>query len=283
MNAVKTSVLLIVFWLLLTAIPCYAATAPMHGQTPALSLETVSEDHSNLLRGNLEPIGNSTQIGNASESTWATESLYSIQAHVRRAEINPGDTVEIEIYLSGYGIPLKNKLTMVWSSPYVIDENDPGKVTTMIKNYDINSEILTLGLTDIPLKRAGNISGETGEGLALSLGYFAHPVELPPGNPQYGFKSVMGEWNWNGNPPILVSLNTRRDTPGGGYQVALTFTYGNETNLKQDFKIVEFHVKSSWERWEPRLVVAGAVIAFIALIITAAGTIWQMVRWHRGQ
>jgi len=94
---------------------------------------------------------------------------------------------------------------------------------------------------------------------------------------------VMGETNWNGNPPILVKLNTRKGASAGDYQVKLTFTYGNETNLKQDFKTVEFHVKSSWEWWEPRLVVSGAVIAFIALIITAAGTIWQMVRWRRGK
>jgi hypothetical protein len=87
MNAIKISALLIVFWLLFAAIPCYAATALLHGQTPALSLETVSEDNANRVLGNLETIGNSSEIGNASEP------VYSINAYVGNPRIIPGETL----------------------------------------------------------------------------------------------------------------------------------------------------------------------------------------------
>jgi len=288
MSAIRISALLIVLWLLFTAIPCYAAVALPRGQTSALSLETVSEDNPNRSLGNLEPIGNSTQIGNVSDTAWATEAVYSIDAHVRDPEINPGQAVEIEIYLSGYGVPAKNKLVMYWSSPRVINEDDPGNITTIIKNYDINTGILTLGLTDIPLKRSGNISGSVGQGFVLNVGFFAHPMGIiPTPFPESGFKSVMGEWNWNGYPPILVKLNTRQDAPSGDCQVSLIFTYGNETHLKQDFKVVEFHIRSGWERWQERwqkwAIGFGVVIAFIGLfrnpIWSVIKLIWRGIRW----
>ncbi len=273
-----------VLWLLFTAVPHYATAAFPLGHEPSLNLENLDGGSVYRVTLNDESVKRNTEIGNSSNPSWATEAVYSIDAHIRNTEVNPGDPVEIDIYLSGYGIPAKNKLLIIWSSPYVINEDDPGNITTTIKNYDINTETLTLGLTNIPLKREGNISGEIGEGFVLNLGFFAHPMSIIPGPfPQTGFKTVMGEWNWNGNPPILVKLNTRRDAPSGDYQVSLIFTYGNDTNPKQAFDVVQFHVKSTWDRWEPRVVVAGSVIAFIALIIAAAGTIWQMVRWRRGQ
>jgi len=178
MNAVKISVLLIVFWLLFTAVPCFAAAALPYGQTPVLSLETVSEDNANLPRGNLESIGNSTQIGNASEDAWATEAIYSIDAHVRHPEINPGQAVEIEVYLSGSGIPEKSKLMIIWSSPYVIDENDPGKITRLI-GYVISDGNFAPLFEDIPLN-VGDITGTSGAWVVPSLVTFGPAFALLP-------------------------------------------------------------------------------------------------------
>ena len=273
MNVVRILVLIIVFWLLFTAVPCFAAAALPYGQTPALSLETVSQDNANRVLRNLEAIGNSTQIGNASEYAWATEAIYSIDAHVRHPEINPGQAVEIEVYLSGYGIPEKTKLMIIWSSPYVIDENDPGKIT-YLKGYDISGGNFTVLFADIPLN-VGNITGTSGAWLVPSLATFEPAVALLPKDfpEDIGLKMVMGETNWNGNPPILVKLNTRKGASAGDYQVKFTFTYGDETNLKQDFKTVEFHVTSYWERNQYCYTIGLAV--GIPLVIFVAGIIMR--------
>jgi len=92
MNAVKISVLLIVFCFLFIAIPCYAAESVPYGQTRAVSLRTVSEGNANRVLGNLEPIGNSTQIGNA------LEAIYSIDARLTDAEIVGSDTLHLNIF-----------------------------------------------------------------------------------------------------------------------------------------------------------------------------------------
>ncbi len=269
MNAVKISVLLIAFYFLFTAVPCFAAAALPYGQTPALSLETVSEDNANLPRGYLEPIGNSTQIGNASEHAWATEAIYSIDAHVKHPEINPGQAVEIEVYLSGYGIPEKSKLMIIWSSPYVIDDNDPGKITRLI-GYVISDGNFTPLFEDVPLN-VGDITGTSGAWVVPSLVTFEPAFALLPKDfpEDIGLKMVMGETNWNGNPPILVKLNTRKGASAGDYQVKFTFTYGNETNLEQDSEEVEFHVTSYWER-NQRWYTIGLAVG-IPLVIFVAG------------
>lgn len=270
MSAVRILVLLIAFWLLVTAIPCYAAAALPYGQTPALSLETVCEGNANSLLGNLEPIRNSTQIGNASETAWDTEAVYSIDAHVRNPVVNPGDTVEIEVYLSGYGIPEKNKLMMIWSSPYVIDKTGPGNFT-FLTNYDINTNTITWGFIDLR-STIGNTTGAPCAWLVLPPVFFEPAAALLPKEfPDTGLRMVMGETNWNDEPPILVKLKTSEVALSGDYQVKFTFTYGNETNLKQDYESVEFHITSRWERNQQKysicLGVGIPIVLFVAGII----------------
>lgn len=55
-----------------------------------------------------------------------SNAVYSIVTCNRTPKVNPGEKLEIEIFLSGYGIPEKNKLSIKWSSPYVIDKKNPG-------------------------------------------------------------------------------------------------------------------------------------------------------------
>lgn len=283
MIIIRFLLLLPLLWSFSTAVPCFGAEEILYEQASTHSFDTSNTNRVCLVLQNLEPARQAPQPGNASEPAWATEAVYSITAHVRNPTVNPGETIEIEVYLSGHGVPAKNKLTMIWSSPYVIDENDPGTVITTIKDYKINTEELILGLTEHPLKRAGNISGGSGEAIVLNLGHFAHPVDLlPKPFPEIGFKGVMGEWNWNGEPPILVKLNTSTNALDGDYQVAFTFTYGYEDNPKQAFRVVDFHVRSSWEWWQEQwqkwAIGGGVSIALVSLLVTAAGTVWQICR-----
>lgn len=264
MSAVRISVLLIVFWLLFSSTICYAAAVLPHGQTSALSLETVSEDNANRLLGNLEPVGNSTQIGNASEP------VYSINAFVRAPEIIPGNPVEIEIYLSGFGIPDYDKLYINWTAPSLIDENNPGNWTVFggsARNFD-NTFAHSAYMT-------------------LSPGFFEPFGNLTRDAQSFGINLVVSEHDENGEPPILINLNTVKGAKSGDYQVRLTFTYGNETNLKQGSQEIQFHVLSGWERfeeqWQARVTIIGIIVAVVALIITATASIWQMFRWRRGK
>jgi len=262
MNAIKISALLIVFWFLFTAVPCFAAVWYPHGQTPGLSLETVGEDNANRVLENLETIGNSSEIGNASEP------VYSINAYVRDPEIKPSQTLEIEIYLSGFGIPEYNKLYINWTAPHVINESEPGNWTVWGQPMD------TFGT-----------SYAHSMYIILPTNVFGPFELLPQGSEDHGLNLLYSEHDDNGEPPISINLNTIKDADSGDYQVKLTFTYGNETNLKQDYQEIQFHVLSGLEQWQEKyqagLTFAALIVAVVSLLITAAASIWQMVRWCR--
>jgi hypothetical protein len=53
---------------------------------------------------------------------------YRLVSRNRTPTVSPGGTVEIEMFLSGYGVPEKNKLHIQWSSPHVIDKKNPGSL-----------------------------------------------------------------------------------------------------------------------------------------------------------
>lgn len=94
----------------------------------------------------------------------------------------------------------------------------------------------------------------------------------------FAFPELVSEYTWDDNPPFFLSLNTNKRASAGNYQVLITLTYGKETAPQQDSMSVEFHIQSRWERLELPLAITGAVIALLALIVTAVGTIWQMLR-----
>ena len=61
------------------------------------------------------------------------EPTYSIVARARNYSIRGGDNIEIDIYLTGLGIPEENKLVLLWSSPNIIDTSSKGVLTSCIK------------------------------------------------------------------------------------------------------------------------------------------------------
>lgn len=263
MNVAKIPILLVVLWSLFTAIPSYAATS----SASIPSAATVSEDNSN---------GNSTPIGNTSEA------VYSIDASLSNPTINPGDILEIAVYLSGYGIPDKYKLTVIWSYPKVIEEKE-GNIT-FLDGYEISGGNVMVRFKTVPLG-VGNSSASFAAWVVPSNAIFATvPPFVQPDFPEkIGIRMVMGEFNWGGNPPILIELKTSTNAAAGDYQVGLTFTYGNETNPKQDSKFVEFHIRSMWwgyprENWLFGASVFGGATAWLALIIGARAAICRRSR-----
>jgi len=215
--------------------------------------------------------------GNASQEYY-TPTIFTIVAQNRTPSVSPGGNIEIDIFITGYGISQKNKLYISWSAPYVIDKEKPGYLATSF-DYDPTTQIASRGQAayktwDIPPEVTGAEFGFN----SLGLFYAVKPVDKP-----YLFPDLASEHTWDDYPPFFLSLKTDSKAPAGDYQVSITLTYGNETDPKQDSKLVQFHIESLWERSELPLAIFGGVVALIALMITAAGTIWQMVRWCRGK
>jgi hypothetical protein len=192
------------------------------------------------------------------------EPTYSIVSRVRKRTIKGGDSVEIDIYVTGLGIPEANKLVLLWSSPNVIDVSRPGVATYCIGEFTkkLKGENMIVPVAGARYVDQSELD-PNGIALHLSKGYFL-PV------PKYYYPNMplnVGERIHEGYHPISISLPTQKKAKSGDYKIDLTLTYRFKNTLKQASNTVEFRITSWWDRNQWWILTAGAVIAFISLIL----------------
>ncbi len=193
------------------------------------------------------------------------EPTYSIIARARSHDIKGGDNIDIDIYLTGQGIPEANKLVLLWSSHNIIDVSSPGVATYCIEQVTkkLNSKVMA-----VPVAGKNYITHReldpNGLALFLSRGYF-----LPaPKQENIDLPLIMGERCHSGYHPISISLKTLRKAKSGDYEIDVNLTYTYKNITKQGSNKVKFHITSWWDRNGARVITAGTIIAFILLVLT---------------
>jgi len=197
------------------------------------------------------------------------EPTYSIVARASSYRIKGGDDIEIDVHLTGIGIPDANKFIFLWSSPNVIDSSQSGDCTycTVAFKGEIGGQDGTFPLVDAESYHLK--VDATGTMLNLHKGFFLPwPTLLSPKETQPDLPVIVAERDSKGRPPISVSLRTLRTARPGDYTVDLVFTYTYRNIVKQASEKVKFHITSWWDRHEWWIITAGSVIAFILLVLT---------------
>lgn len=183
----------------------------------------------------------------------AQQCAYSLIVHNSTPKMKPGETLHVELFISGYGTFLKDKLSVTWSSPDVIDTKNPGNYVA-----DHNPPI---GI-DI-----------TGVIMWIEPKYFTMSVPNAKQNPPYGFPQIIPESQVVENEyPLLFNINTSKTAPSGDYNIVFIFTYGDDNNVYQDYKTTSFHITSTWERTQDIWEGCAVVIALASLLWTAIFT-----------
>jgi hypothetical protein len=181
---------------------------------------------------------------------------YSLVIRNLTPTINPGNTLEIEVFFSGYGIPSKNKLYVSWSSAKVIDRDTPGTIEVA-------------GLGPVGIDPNGNITVLPSDIFSIS------PIIKAP--PDYGIPLIRSETSLSGKYPILLKLNTSKTAPSGNYDITFVFTYGDDQNMYQDYKTTQFHISNFWERKQLWFQITAVLIA-LASLLTGAIFSWLAYR-----
>ena len=233
------------------------------GQTPCWAQERLS--YSSSLRD---------ANGNCSEAA------YTLVTRNRTPVVDPGETVEVEVFLSGYGFPDRNKLYVAWSSPYVIDGNNPGTITLCVRYETTSPEGDWRLETGKEAVRTYRLEEQASIAYVLTRGYFLKTTTKED-FADYGLEQVISEWTWDGEPPILLSMNTSKDAEPGDYEVQFVFTCSCGQNLAQDCKVVQFHVTSWWERYQKWVVGASAGIALLSLVVVASKSLCSVCMGRR--
>ena len=203
---------------------------------------------------------------------------YTIIPSLRRTKIEPGDTMVIDLFFSGYGQPEINRLTAFASIDSIIEKkNEP--IRTVPNVSGIIEDNKAISLVRGPPSRTLGLTDEK------SFNGFPFTTPIPPavfidepGPPNvsvdftsYSYPSIVGETFMQDGAPLRIEIDTKdaawysTNWYSGEYSVQITFLYGDN----QDFNIIKekviFEVQSRLEKfwWLTAIIAMFAVLSFI--------------------
>ena len=182
---------------------------------------------------------------------------YTLMYRINNTTVDPGDTLEIELYVSGYGRIDTSKLCFYPSTGL----------------FDVKNSYVRFGVTraaDGAITFGGHEAqpGEAGSTLDLSGGikienwlrstlyWDCAEGELP---------QIMTETKQR-HAPVHMYLVTRRDIAPGSHFMQMTFTYFNGVEWSASSIHVEFVVRNFYQRNEGLVWVLGAVAAGASIL-----------------
>jgi hypothetical protein len=196
---------------------------------------------------------------------------YQLAVRSAKAEVNPGDITELEIYLTCYG-EIQGAKILFHPPPYFIDTR------WSIVSYDANLSAegeFTFGATD-------NSFDETGGILILNGGLRNERWSSPSlvfdvtDKPQEsaGVHIIASEKKF-GKPLLQYRLQTHKDSPPGTHRLNFYLSYFNGQEWKSDGKSIDLKVPNWFERNQG----LSLAIAAVSLLITVGGGLVSLLRW----
>jgi hypothetical protein len=171
--------------------------------------------------------------------------VYAISLLTKNPIVKPGESFEIECYLTGYGEPTSNKLQVYVSKEGFLNDKAPGYIEvsgkTEGKSFKFGDEYkqrhefkgvgVQIGLATVCFKSRDEFEGKLGQ------------------TPKWIIPMILSEARVKLTPLILLHLNTNEKARSGDYLVHVIFTYSQGEN---DFFITEkearIHITSLIER-----------------------------------
>lgn len=200
----------------------------------------------------------SYSIGKEDVTITERNGRYTIIPVARRTHINPGDELIIDLYITGYGLPKLNKLSISFSAQEVL--SDSGKSYLSIYHYDnygnsgdfrTREEIIETSHTTVKLPTSFFVyNPEAGNVYTSLMSEIIHSKD----NEQIG--------------PIHIHLNTNKNIPPGTHKIYTTFTYDINDQTYQDESSLNIHVNSWTERNRRELRISAIILSVILVLFS---------------
>lgn len=191
------------------------------------------------------------------------ESSFRVTPILKTPNINKGDEIKIDLFISGYGNVNECKLHVQYSHPELINEDHPGKVEYSIR--DVGNEVVS------GREHLYSIEGEhmspVGFTSLLPDGFFADDPTITSSTKM---SRIMAERSHDGYPPVSLTLNTKEDVPPGNYAISVTITFEEESEIKQHQKEVVVHINNIREKHMDKIEII-AVISGVAVVMNYLG------------
>lgn len=194
-------------------------------------------------------------------------SEYSLTPIIRRSRIDPGDVVEIELYIVGHGSVDTGKLQVFHLQNDLIDPDAPGEFVRWVdsKSSISGNQILIRGED-----AREEFSIDNWNTVILLQDWFFENIPNDSENdsePQADLGIKLSEGIHENHPPLLLRLRVSLDAKPGNYELPMVFTYISEDDVKQDSETISIHVNSWVDRYRTELEIIG-VVGVVATILT---------------
>lgn len=199
------------------------------------------------------------------------EPNYTLIPIVRTPNVDPGETIEIDLFFSGAGNPHENKLSVYHSHPNLVDHDNPGYLSVSVgwteeRNLLVGNE--ALGSEELETRKH---MSEYGFIAQMSNSHFVKEnIVYGEKGPDFDYPVKISESVNDGIAPLRYRLHTDSQAKSGDYDITFVFTYGEEAigdkmRVNQDRQDVCIHLNNKREQWEPVPTIAGISVALLAL------------------
>ena len=206
-------------------------------------------------------------------------SAYAVLPRVRKSRIKPSEQIEVELFITGYGLILKNKIFISFSSPKLIDSSNPGVLDYSIKTAKNQETGEIMGPVSGKPYKESRVYGQIGLFMGLSEGNF---LDVPNRSVNSNiFPQIMTESAWDGDSPFLLKLNTSKEVTSGDYEIYIAFTYSDGKETQIDKTKVTIHIQSWVEIHQKKLQWIAIILGSSALasgILQAVYTVLQYIK-----
>lgn len=194
---------------------------------------------------------------------------YTISPVPKQRNVDPGDNIEIDMFINGCGKITQNKLQISYPfSDFVVDSEKKGEIRYGIWTPE-NQEKHKLFSTEI---RPGECDLKKLDATIPLVPEMFSPIN----DDDHLYPILTSEVAFADTPFLSITLQTSEDVSPGDYPIFFTFTYGNEDETHQDQKRLLIHINNAREQREPwvtRAALAIVLIVLLSLIIQAVDVI----------
>lgn len=195
---------------------------------------------------------------------------YGLAIRLTNTVINPGDLLEGELFISGYGNISLSKLVF-YPSPNLIDTNENASyiLTGLGDNNDNKAK---WGNERISISHSGVALDLSESGLSLRNWERATPYFDTDTHP---LPTIATERKLAGSAPMHLFLKTKKDALPGVYSLQFLYTYYDSQQWQNCLYEIQFTLRNFYQRHEIKVWLLGAFAALISTIVA----IYTIVGW----
>jgi len=209
------------------------------------------------------------------------KSVFTVLMILLTPTINPGDSIEIEIFITGYGKIEREKFFLQYSSE-IYDKNNPGymEISIGIATLENGTKRLITGEPFLSEDVAHKMLAERGLIGSLPETWFWDYPDDTRSMGEFGFPSIISEYTWDSHAPMYIKIPTDPKLKAGDYEISFIFTYSDGIDLGADKEKVIVHVNSWVERYSFYIAITAILVAILAIpyLDSISNFIWDLLK-----